>query len=84
MGQPVFDLHLVKGLTQAYLVTVSTTQNKYLTPRSKEDMDSIEVKSIAQIFLPTFVLNFLIADLHNSCVPRHLHSPPLCLSLSPS
>ena len=53
VGHPVFGLHLVKGLTQAYLVTVSTTQNKYLTPWSKEDMDSIAVKSIAQIFLPT-------------------------------
>ena len=42
----------LKPLTQGYLVKISVTHNKHLTPRFLEDNDPISAKSTANSYLP--------------------------------
>ena len=54
----VWPISSFKGLTQAYLVKTSFTNNKYLTFRLLEENDPISAKSAAQIVFESPVDSF--------------------------
>ena len=59
----------IKILTQTYLVQAFITQNKYLTPRLKEDNNIISARSAAKSLSLKYTflsLNFLITGFRNS------------------
>ena len=51
-----------KGLTQAYYVKTSITNNKYSTPQPKEDNDLNSAKSATQTLSLNLAWTFLILN----------------------